>query len=66
MGDIANATADAELGITNEMIDAGADVILGEVGGADLGGLFSARELAKRVYLAMLPLDPRAHSESQK
>ena len=39
--------------ITAEMITAGEEVILGEVGGADLGGYFSARDLARRVYLAM-------------
>jgi hypothetical protein len=36
--------------IAPEIVDAGEEVILGEV---DLGGYFSARELAKRVYLAM-------------
>jgi hypothetical protein len=35
------------------MIEAGEAIILGEVGGADLGGFFSARDLAKSVYEAM-------------
>jgi hypothetical protein len=42
-----------EIEVTPEMIEIGAEVILGEVGGADLGGLFSAPELARQVYLAM-------------
>jgi hypothetical protein len=47
-----NATKEIEL--TPEMIDAGESEILGEVGGAEgLGGFFSARELAARVYRAM-------------
>jgi basic membrane lipoprotein Med (substrate-binding protein (PBP1-ABC) superfamily) len=54
---IPNATTepqdDGEIEITSEMIEAGADVILCEVGGADLGGLFSADDLATRVYRAM-------------
>lgn len=45
-----NSTDEA---ITPAMIDAGEDAILCEVGGADLGGYFSARELACRVYRAM-------------
>lgn len=39
--------------ITPEMIAAGEDAILCVVGGADLGGFFSARDLAERVFLAM-------------
>jgi len=39
--------------ITLEMIDAGASVILGAVGGADLGGYFSAPKLASEVFRAM-------------
>lgn len=42
-----------EIEITPAMIDAGEDAILSEVGGADLGGYFSARELACQVYRAM-------------
>jgi hypothetical protein len=42
------------------MIDAGETAILEQVGGADLGGLFSARDLAVSVYLAMAGLDVRA------
>jgi basic membrane lipoprotein Med (substrate-binding protein (PBP1-ABC) superfamily) len=42
-----------EATITPEMLEAGADAILCEVGGADLGGFFSAYDLAERVYRAM-------------
>jgi len=49
---IANADV-LEVEITPEMIEAGEGVILGAVGGADLGGYFSARDLAAEVYLAM-------------
>lgn len=42
-----------EVEITDDMIEAGASEILGEVGGADLGGCFSARDLASRVYREM-------------
>ena len=42
-----------EAEITPAMIDAGEEVILCETGGADLGGLFSASDLAVRVYRAM-------------
>ena len=53
-GRIANATTGGEeIEVTEEMVEAGEDVILCEVGGADLGALFSASDLAKRVYLAM-------------
>lgn len=49
--------ADNDLEITDEMIDAGEDVILGEIGGADLGGLYCGHnELACRVYMAMRAL----------
>ena len=40
--------------ITPDMIEAGAEVILCEVGGADLGGLFSAADLALAVLKAMM------------
>jgi hypothetical protein len=54
---IENATTEpeqnGEIEITEEMIEAGEHVILCEVGGAELGGYFSAGDLAKRVYLAM-------------
>jgi len=46
-----------EIEITPEMIEAGESVILSEVGGADLGGWFSASDLAVRVFLAMRALD---------
>jgi len=42
-----------EIVVTPEMIEAGEDTILGVVGGADLGGFFSAPDLAKKVYEAM-------------
>jgi hypothetical protein len=53
---IANATAESgpDIEITATMVAAGEDVILCEVGGAaDLGGAFSAADLARKVYLAM-------------
>jgi hypothetical protein len=40
--------------ITPEMVEAGESVILERVGGADLGGFFSAAELAIEVYQAMV------------
>ena len=40
--------------ITDQMIDAGEDAILRQIGGAEgLGGYFSARELAVLVFRAM-------------
>jgi len=42
-----------EIEITPAMLDAGEETILGEVGGAPLGGFFSARDLARQVYEAM-------------
>lgn len=42
-----------EIEITPEMIEAGEEAVLSQVGGADLGGFFSAAALAKKVYLAM-------------
>ena len=39
--------------ITAAMLDEGERAVLREVGGADLGGLFSARDLAASVYSAM-------------
>ncbi len=42
-----------EIQITDKMLDAGEAAILGEVGGADLGGSFSARDLASAVWKAM-------------
>jgi hypothetical protein len=42
-----------EIEVTPEMVEAGVTVIWEELGGADLGGLFSASDLAKSVYLAM-------------
>jgi hypothetical protein len=54
---IANATTDPlsldEIEITPEMIEAGEEAILEVVGGADLGGLFSASDLAEKVFWAM-------------
>ena len=39
--------------ITEEMIEAGEGAIMGRIGGADLGGAFSARDLAILVFSAM-------------
>lgn len=44
--------------ITPEMIKAGEMVILENVGGADLGGAFSASDLAREVYRAMISAQP--------
>jgi hypothetical protein len=52
------ANESEEIEITPEMIEIGANVILCEVGGAELGELFSAPELATRVYLAMVSARP--------
>lgn len=38
---------------TEEMIAAGVDVILGELGGAEIGGNFSPADLAQEVFGAM-------------
>ena len=38
---------------TPRMVDVGAEVIVSEVGGADLGGFFSPHDLAARVFSAM-------------
>jgi hypothetical protein len=40
--------------ITKEMIEAGEDVIRGRIGDADVGGYFSASDLAIKVYEAMV------------
>jgi hypothetical protein len=53
MTDEAKRTGAPEGDITEAMTEAGAMEILGEVGGADLGGFFSAEELANKVYRAM-------------
>jgi hypothetical protein len=39
--------------ITPAMIEAGVDAVLGQIGGYELDGLFSARDLALKVFLAM-------------
>ena len=57
--------------ITDEMIEAGADAILGEVGGAPLGANFSTACLAREVFLAIwhqmeLDSEPRLSSERRK
>jgi hypothetical protein len=49
--------SDSVSALTPQMVEAGEEVILEEVGGADLGGLFSAAGLAVKVYLAMCALD---------
>jgi hypothetical protein len=46
--------------ITEEMIEAGEDALLRRLGGADLGGFFSAAELACEVYRAMTSAHHRA------
>ena len=51
--------ATAEFEITPEMIDAGEQAILERVGGRDLGGYFSARQLAVEVYRAMRSMQRR-------
>jgi hypothetical protein len=48
-----NRSNTREIEITPEMIDAGSEAILGRVGGANLGGFFSAPQLAEQVYRAM-------------
>jgi hypothetical protein len=53
----------SEFTITPEMIEAGEDIILQVVGGADLGGYFSASELAMSVYQAMALRDVRDRTE---
>jgi hypothetical protein len=50
----ATQPTEEEIEITPEMIAVGESIILGVVGGADLGALFSASDLAKEVFLAML------------
>ncbi len=45
-----------DIEVTEEMIEAGADVIFSEPGVADFGISFSGRDLAKKVFLAMLHL----------
>jgi hypothetical protein len=42
-----------EVEITSAMIEAGVVEIWAELGGADLGGHFSAPDLASRIYRAM-------------
>lgn len=42
-----------EVEVTEEMIATGERAVLSRVGGADLGGHFSARDLAILVYQAM-------------
>ena len=49
----AHETNGEEIEITPAMVRAGEEAILELVGGADLGGLFSAADLAARVYRAM-------------
>jgi hypothetical protein len=42
-----------EIEVTQEMMEAGEEAVLQEVGGAGLGGYFSATDLAVKVYRAM-------------
>jgi len=43
-----------QIDVTPEMTAAGEVIVLGKVGGADLGAFFDPRELAIEVYLAMV------------
>jgi hypothetical protein len=54
-----------EIEITPEMIEAGEDVLLGELGGA-VTSYWSAPELAKRVFEAMASLDRQATRRCHK
>lgn len=51
--DAANRPANDDVEITREMVEVGEDVILGELGGAPIGGTFSPFDLARAVYSAM-------------
>jgi outer membrane lipoprotein SlyB len=53
---IKDDSADA-IAVTPEMVEAGEDAVLGEIGGADLGGYFSASDLAIKVFRAMAAAD---------
>ena len=50
---MATEEAEDETEVTPAMIEAGEETILEVVGGADLGGSFSAGDLARKVFLAM-------------
>src|SRR5262249_49387993 len=52
-----NLMTSSDFEITPQMIEAGAEAILSQIGGADLGGFFSAPELAVLVYQAMSRVD---------
>jgi hypothetical protein len=54
------------LEISPVMIAAGAEAVLEVVGGADLGGSFSAPDLAERVYRAMARASQQARREPPK
>jgi hypothetical protein len=54
-----------EIEITPEMVEAGESVILGVVGGADLGGFFSAADLAREVFEAMWDLRHSGPTKAQ-
>ena len=56
---------DEEIEITPEMIAAGEDVLLGELGGA-VSSYWFPDELAKRVYLAMARSRPKARDPSSR
>jgi hypothetical protein len=51
--------------ITPAMIEAGETAILEAVGGADLGGTFSASDLAREVFAAMVAASSRALDRSE-
>lgn len=46
-------SSESEIEVTSEMIEAGEVAIWERLGGYDLGGRFSARQLAEEVYRAM-------------
>ena len=45
--------ANDDVELTAEMVEAGEEVILGQIGGVPIGGPFSASDLARAVYSAM-------------
>lgn len=51
-----------EVEITPEMIEAGEDAVWSTPGAGEAAGLFSASDLACRVYLAMRAADHTGHS----
>jgi hypothetical protein len=62
---IANAATQPEIEITEEMIAAGEDVLLGELGGA-VSSHWLPDVLAKEVYLAMATCSPKVRGQSRR